>query len=173
MVSLWRAHLLLRIMRYVLKAPHVWQIKTLGVYGFISSGLVLYCQLKMYRCFYHDSQFQVLYCFPIAQFLIDCNNKNLELRCRGKCWKIKEVKPATRETFNFIKSSHWRAARSYFHKSSDWIQCVSVSFYLIFLSLPSHVPSCLYFASAGIKDVWLLNTGIKGVSHHLLALFLF
>ncbi|EGV96740.1 hypothetical protein I79_014193 [Cricetulus griseus] len=51
--------------------------------------------------------------------------------------------------------------------SPDLLPC------LIFISPPSHIPSYLYLRSAGVKGVWLPNNGIKGVSHHHLALFLF
>ena len=59
--------------------------------------------------------------------------------------------------------------RSCLYESSDWMPWAPVSSCLIFLSLPRHTPSCLHLLNAGIKGLWLPNTGIKDVSDQLQA----
>ena len=80
------------------------------------------------------------------------------------------------ENFDTLSSSDhmgYHVSISPQNECSDWMPWAPVSSYLIFYSLPSHIPSFLHCHRAGIKGVWLPNTGFKGVSHHHLSLFLF
>ena len=75
---------------------------------------------------------------------------------RGESWKIREAEQSA--TKSYLCEIFRLNGVSCLHKFSDWMQCIPVSSYLIFLPLASLIPSCLHLPSAGIK----------GMCHHCL-----
>ena len=101
------------------------------------------------------------------QILIDLNNENLELDIRGENWEIREAEQQACHLYEIVKPY----GVSCLYKFSDWVRWALYFSHHILLSPPSGIPSCLHLPSVWIKGEWLASTGIKGISHHCLALF--